>query len=391
MSRVLADAALEGLRSRFQQKTVRPTAVAPDAPETRSFVLRRLDPPTPPSLPLAPLVAEYSSTCGATWGPVTRRKHRDDYQRFTTWLEATGRPTTTAALDFATLVAFVTDLRARPGMRGVWRGTGDAAVRSTRSSSARTLSANTVNAYVRPLRSLCLWLVDEGLLARDPFRRIRRRSAGNPLLPTEDTPTKSATLADLRTLERGCAGEAPVDLRDRAIVAILVTTAARNSSVRLLALDDLDFERGFLRFRRAKGGKTLEIALHPNARQALAAYLADGRPALVGAVSVIGADQGVLFPSLDGDRTRPLTMNALSHMLTRRYHAGGGTLPYFGSHRIRHATATLLSNHGMGLGELARYLGHSSTDVTRRYAIQTSETLGRQAADALARAGLGGQ
>ncbi len=45
-------------------------------------------------------------------------------------------------------------------------------------------------------------------------------------------------------------------------------------------------------------------------------------------------------------------MNALSGMLTRRYHAGGGTLPYFGSHRIRHAVATLMVNNGMPLDEV---------------------------------------
>ena len=83
-------------------------------------------------------------------------------------------------------------------------------------------------------------------------------------------------------------------------------------------------------------------------------------------------------------------MNALSLMLTRRYRAGGGTLPYFGSHRIRHATATLLVNNGMPLEEVSRYLGHSSTDVTRRYARHTPETLGAQAPEALARAGLSG-
>ena len=68
--------------------------------------------------------------------------------------------------------------------------------------------------------------------------------------------------------------------------------------------------------------------------------------------------------------------------------AGGGTLPYSGSHRIRHAMATPLVNNGMPLDEVSRYLGHSSTDVTRRYAQQTPDALGRRAADALARAGL---
>jgi integrase len=99
-------------------------------------------------------------------------------------------------------------------------------------------------------------------------------------------------------------------------------------------------------------------------------------------------DPGWLFLSHAGGAPRPLTMNATSLMLTRRYHAGGGSLRCFGSHRIRHATATLLVNNGMPLEEVSRYLGHSSTVPTRRYALQTPEALGVRAADALARAGL---
>ena len=77
-------------------------------------------------------------------------------------------------------------------------------------------------------------------------------------------------------------------------------------------------------------------------------------------------------------------------MLTRRYHAGGGTVRSFGSHRIRHATATLLVNNGMPLEEVSRYLGHSSSGPTRRYAQQTTESLGHRAAAALSAAGLVG-
>jgi integrase len=38
----------------------------------------------------------------------------------------------------------------------------------------------------------------------------------------------------------------------------------------------------------------------------------------------------------------------------------------------------------VGREEVSRYLGHSSTDATRRYARHTPETLGAQAAEALA-------
>ncbi|HEY8868658.1 MAG TPA: tyrosine-type recombinase/integrase [Candidatus Limnocylindrales bacterium] len=345
------------------------------------------------AMELGPLIAEYTATFGSAWRPVTRIKHADDYARFLAWLAAKGLPPTTASLDFATLVEYVTELRTRPKVQGVWRGGPDALGRSLRAGPPVALSANSVNAYVRPLRSLAIWLVDEGLLPVNPFRRSRRRAALNPLLPSEETPTKSATLEDLRTLERGCAGERPIDFRDRAILSILVTTAARNSSVRLLRSDDLDFDRALIRFRRAKGAKTLEVALHPDTRAAVGAYLAGGRPRLLRRPDPDTSpqpDAGWLFPSAGAGKPRPLTMNALSLMLTRRYHAAGGTLRTFGSHRIRHGTATLLVNNGMPLEEVSRYLGHSSTMPTRRYAIQTPDALGERAAFALERAGLVG-
>ena len=362
------------------------TEDAVETPPAVSFSGRRTSWNGPRALPLRPLISEYTAIFGSAWAPVTRRKHADDFARLIGWLEAGDRPVTTESLDFLVLADYVADLRVRPKVSGVWRGSPNALARSLHNGPVQTLSANSVNAYVRPIRSLAIWLVDEGLLAGNPFRRSRRRAALNPLLPSEDTPTKSATIDDLRALERGCAGDHPLDLRDRAIVAILITTAARNSAVRLLRLEDVDAERSLLRFRRGKGGKTLLVALHADAREALHEYLAQGRPILVRDTGVL-ADAGYLFPS-ERDRCRSLGMNALSLMLTRRYHAGGGTLPYFGSHRIRHGTATLLANNGMPLEELSRYMGHASTQVTRRYAIQTPDALGIRAAEALERAGL---
>src|SRR5665811_1563983 len=194
-----------------------------------------------PALPLRPLIAEYTATFGSTWRPVTRRKHADDFARLITWLDVNELPVTTASLDFMILVDYVGYLRVRPKVSGVWRGAPDALGRSLRHAPVQTLSANSINAYVRPLRSLAIWLVDEGLLALNPFRRSRRRAALNPLLPSEETPAKSATLDDIRALERGCAGERPLDLRDRAITSILKTAAARNSSVRLLRLEAVSY------------------------------------------------------------------------------------------------------------------------------------------------------
>ncbi|TAL06502.1 MAG: hypothetical protein EPO00_10945 [Chloroflexota bacterium] len=343
--------------------------------------------PAPPAA-LEPLIATFIATFGVAWRPTTRRKHADDFARLTNWLQATGRPVTLASFDFLTLAAYVADLRARPKVRGVWRPDLNVAARTIERGPVETLSANSVNAYVRPLRSLAIWMADEGILPQNPFRRSRRRSAYDPLLPTEDTPPKGASLEDFRALERGCAGNRPIDLRDRAIVSILMTTAARNSSVRLLRIGDVDTERSVIRFRRAKGAKTFDIALHRDSAVAVLEYLAFGRPNLVGSAAPPADDEVLFVSTAPGAARRPLSTRSLSWMLTRAYHRGGGTLSHFGSHRIRHGTATLLVNNGMGLEEVSRYLGHSSTGPTRRYAQQTPGALGIHAADALARAGL---
>ena len=154
------------------------------------------------------MIHAYTSTFGSTWRPVTKRKHADDFARFVGWLEEHELPVTTDSLSFFTLVEYVGWLRSRPKITGVWRGGPEARAQSLLRSPTQTLSSNSVNAYMRPLRSLVIWLIEEGLLDSNPFARSRRRSALNPLLPSEDTPTKSATLADLQLLEAGC-GDGP--------------------------------------------------------------------------------------------------------------------------------------------------------------------------------------
>ena len=72
-----------------------------------------------------------------------------------------------------------------------------------------------------------------------------------------------------RTYGQLAKGRARVDWRRQ--------PAARNSSVRLLRLGDVDFERAVIRFRRAKGGKTLELALQPRTAATLLTYLKRAR------------------------------------------------------------------------------------------------------------------
>jgi hypothetical protein len=105
----------------------------------------------------------------------------------------------------------------------------------------------------------------------------------------------------------------------------------------LLAAGDVDFGCSLIRFRRAKGHKGLEVALHAETRLALRIYLEQGRPALVAGSSMTSAGSpptwahgpAVRLAPCRGGGPRPLSANAVSLMLTRCYHARGGTLRTF--------------------------------------------------------------
>lgn len=149
--------------------------------------------------------------------------------------------------------------------------------------------------------------------------------------------------------------------------------------------------------KRGKANKSFDITIQPETKAALIRYITRARKRLLprypvrGFESIAsGQDDGWLFIASDSGygSGQPLTVSGLSQMINRRYHAGGGTIPRFGSHRIRHAVGTLLVNNGMGMDELSLYYAHSSSEVTKRYGRHTAGSLGEAAGEALRRAGL---
>ncbi|MHB8398918.1 MAG: tyrosine-type recombinase/integrase [Candidatus Limnocylindrales bacterium] len=350
---------------------------------------------------LDPLIEEFTALSETIWSRTSKDKHASDFARFRAWLDRSGRPRTIESLDVVTLLAYVQYLLAKPSIHGVWRGDPEARARAERDARpGDTISRNTVHSYVSPIRTLCSYLRREGILAIDPFEKARQRGGhGNPLLPKEETPPRGATVEDFSALERGVAGRLAIDLRDQAIVALMKTTTARNTSVRLLRLENVDLRENLVTFRRAKGGKTFQVALLPEAKAALIRYLNRGRPKLMPPYPVrgfenlrVGSDPGWVFLARRnrrrGDEIGAFTANGLSQMINERYHRGGGTLPNFRSHRIRHGSATILANNGMPIEELSRFMGHSSVTPTLIYAQHSPEALGQLAVQAFARGGL---
>ena len=151
-----------------------------------------------------------------------------------------------------------------------------------------------------------------------------------------------------------------VGLRDRAIVAMLIYTAARVGAVAKLTLKSLrhDGTQYSLRFSE-KGGKAREIPVRHDLEQLLRGYIA-----------AAGITEGPLFRTAFR-RTKRLTSKAMSgidicRMMKRRLKAAG--LPgHFSPHSFRVTTVTDLLEQNVPLEDVQYLAGHSDPRTTRIY------------------------
>jgi integrase/recombinase XerD len=152
----------------------------------------------------------------------------------------------------------------------------------------------------------------------------------------------------------------PVGLRDRAVLAVLVYTAARVGAVAKLTVKNLahDGAQYTLRFSE-KGGKSREIPVRHDMEQFLLGYTA-----------AAGITEGPLFRTANR-KTKTLTRNAMSgidicRMMKRRLKAAG--LPgQFSPHSFRVATVTDLLEQNVPLEDVQYLAGHADPRTTRIY------------------------
>jgi integrase/recombinase XerD len=151
-----------------------------------------------------------------------------------------------------------------------------------------------------------------------------------------------------------------VGLRDRAILAVLIYTAARVGAVAKLTLKSLkhDGTQYSLRFSE-KGGKSREIPVRHDLEQFLLAY-----------IEAAHITEGPLFRTTV-HRTKQLTTKAMSgidicRMMKRRLKNAG--LPgQFSPHSFRVATVTDLLEQNVPLEDVQHLAGHADPRTTRLY------------------------
>ena len=218
---------------------------------------------------------------------------------------------------------------------------------------ARDLSRITVQDYAQRLRTFFRFAERQGWCATGLAEGIMP----SRFHPGETVPkglTRDEVLLLLATTETG----RWVDLRDRAILMLLIAYGLRSGEVAGLRLDDLDWEEERVRVRCPKPGRTHHYPLSRGVGQAILRYIGDVRPA---------RPDRVLFLTLKAP-IRPMTRHAIKHVVSSRLDRLGITGKRRGPHALRHAAAQHLLDKGLSMKEVGDYLGHRSISATSAYA-----------------------
>ena len=143
--------------------------------------------------------------------------------------------------------------------------------------------------------------------------------------------------------------------RDFAIVTLLSRLGLRAGEVAAMQLDDIDWRTGTLTVR-GKARREEKMPLPADAGEAVASYLADGRPA--------AGNRSVFLRSLAP--RHGLSAAGVSNIVAAA--AGRAGLPPVGAHRLRHSAATAMLRAGASLDEVSQVLRHHSAATTAIYA-----------------------
>lgn len=257
---------------------------------------------------------------------------------------------------------------------------------------ARGASAQTLRAYRSDLADYAAWLEDRGTGLRDATRTHVRGYAADLAARELAAATRARRLSAVRGLHRRLSGEGeatdpaaeipgpkrqrrlpvvpaerdtarmldvawpdtPLGLRDRALLELLYGCGLRAAEACALELASLD---GRTLRVTGKGGRARLVPLGEPAADAVAAWLARGRPELATSDS-----PPALLLSTRGNR---LDTSGVRRALSRRLRAVG--LEHHGPHALRHAYATHMLEGGGDLRAIQELLGHASLATTEVY------------------------
>lgn len=205
---------------------------------------------------------------------------------------------------------------------------------------ARGLSDRTLEGTRQVFSAYFNWLQREGLIKANPTSNLGAIKCQKKIRMTYSE-------IDIERMKFGCKS-----LRDRAIVAFLLSTGCRVSEMTQLDRTDVDLA-SLECVVLGKGNKERTVYLDPVAGMLLKDYL---------------ASRADLYPALFiGKGTERITPQGVRYMLRKLEISTA--VAHVHPHKFRRTLATNLIRHGMPIQEVAAILGHDKLDTTMQYVV----------------------
>ncbi len=213
----------------------------------------------------------------------------------------------------------------------------------------RGLQLSTVRTRLQILKAFVRYLNEEGVIDHDvfPWKMTIKPPQSLPRAMDPDEVKRLLSVID--------------HIRDRAMILALLRTGMRIGELLATTVNDVNLtERKILIFESEKNRLGRVVYFTDDARDAVKTWLAKRDPT-----------NTFLFY---GRRGRPLTYPAARMVFVKYLEKAGLSHKGYTLHCLRHTYASELLNAGMRLECLEKLMGHTSLEVTRRYARLTDKT-----------------
>jgi site-specific recombinase XerD len=137
-------------------------------------------------------------------------------------------------------------------------------------ATRKPANQTTVNDYHRALRCFFNWLEREGIILENPFTRLRA-----PKIEEKDI--TALTPSEIERLFSLCSRETALQVRNKAILSILIDCGLTISELVSINLDDIDLETHSVLIRQRKGRKRRRVIMGSRTQEALRRYATNYR------------------------------------------------------------------------------------------------------------------
>lgn len=206
------------------------------------------------------------------------------------------------------------------------------------------LSARSLQRRLSACRSFYAWHLRHGRIAASPVAGIRAPKAQRKLPQVLDA-DEAVQLVELPT-------NAPLGLRDRALLELFYSSGLRLSEVCALRWRDLDTAMALVQVQ-GKGRRDRLVPVGSHALNALAQWRADSG----------GADEAPIFPGRNGG---PISQRAIQ-LRIKQLAQRQGLFKHVHPHMLRHSFASHILESSGDLRGVQELLGHADIATTQIY------------------------